>query len=85
MTCHPIVVPAGSLLRLVSFKWAQSRRLPVPFDQVLRPLGARVTDAVTSNRALVPILDLAQNRFQIVGDRFFTFAGVLEVSGLWVV
>ena len=38
-----------------------------------------------SNRTLVPILDLAQNRFQIVGDRFFTFAGVLEVSGLWVV
>jgi hypothetical protein len=30
----------------------------------------------------VPILDLAQNRFQILSDRFLTFAGILNFNGL---
>jgi hypothetical protein len=59
---------------------SDSRRLPIPFDQVLSPLSAPTTDAVTSNRALVPIFDLAQNRFQIVGDKFPTFAGILNLN-----
>jgi hypothetical protein len=57
-----------------------SRRFPVPFDQVLGPLSAPVTDAVMSDRALVPMLDLTQNRLQIIGDSFFTFAGVLNLD-----
>ena len=32
-----------------------SRHFPVPFDQVLRLVSGPVTDAATSNRALVPI------------------------------
>jgi len=50
---------------------------------MLGPLSAAPTDAVTSNRALVPIPDLTQNRIQILGDGFLAFAGVLNRSGLW--
>ena len=62
-----------SLLRLVSFKWrpvSDSRRSPVPLARVLGSLGVPVTDSVTSNRPLVPILDLEQHRFKIVTDSF---------------
>jgi hypothetical protein len=40
-----------------------------------------VTDSETSNRALMPVLYFAQNRLQIVGDRLFAFAGVLNFTG----
>jgi hypothetical protein len=39
-------------------------------------LGVHVTDAVTSNRALVPILDLAQNRLDILSHRALPQAGI---------
>ena len=70
----------------VSFKLAPlSRRLAVPFDRMLGPLSGPVTDAVTSNRALVPVLDLTQYRCQIAGYRFLTFAGILNGKVLGVI
>jgi hypothetical protein len=52
----------GSLLKY-------SRHFPFPRAQVLGPLSAPVTDPETSNRALVPVRDVAQDRFQIISDR----------------
>jgi hypothetical protein len=49
---------------------------------VLGPFSTLVSDAVTNDRTLVPILDLEQSRLQIVGDTFLTFAGVLNLYGL---
>jgi hypothetical protein len=48
---------------------------------MLSPFSAPISDAETSNRALVPIFDLTQNRLQIIGDSFFTFSGVLNLNG----
>ena len=44
-------------------------------------LSAHVTDAATSDRALVPLLYLAENRLQIVSHSFITFASVLNLNG----
>src|SRR5271165_1321109 len=41
-----------------------------------------VHDLERGDRALMPILDLEQNRLQIVGHGFLTFAGSLNFNGL---
>ena len=46
----------------------------MPFYDVLGPISALVANAVARDKALVPMLDLAQDCFQIVSDGFRAFA-----------
>jgi hypothetical protein len=66
----------------VNSRSGNARSFPNPRDQVFGSLGASVGDTVRDERALVPVFDLAQNRLQIVSNRLFTFAGVLDFDGL---
>ncbi len=46
----------------------------------LCPVATDRTDPAPGDRALVPILDLAQDRFQILRYRFRAFAGILNLN-----
>ena len=49
---------------------------------MLKTLCVSKTDPLTRDRALVPILDFSQNRFQVIGDTFLAITCVLNLNDI---
>jgi hypothetical protein len=66
---------------LITFGQSEGRcALAIPSNTVPNAALISIHDFERGDRALVPVLDLSQDCLQIIGDSFFTFAGVLNLD-----